>query len=88
MIGLDGRHGRREVDVEQSEFIGLVEEILEAEPGSVHLEDSLDELGWDSLSNIGFIAEVDDRLNRSIEAEQLTAATTVADLLAIVDASR
>jgi acyl carrier protein len=70
--------------MEESDFISLVEEILEVAPGSVSMTDTLDDIEWDSLSNISFIAEVDARLGASINADQLSKAATVTDIYALV----
>lgn len=70
--------------MEESDFISLVEEILEVAPGSVSMTDTLDDIEWDSLSNISFIAEIDARLGASINADQLSKAATVTDIYAIV----
>ena len=71
--------------MEQSEFLALVTEILEVQPDSVSMSDSLDDLGWDSLANISFIAEVDTRLHTSVDADELAKAKTVEDLKQLVD---
>lgn len=70
--------------MEDSALLALVEEILETEPGTVSASDSLDDVEWDSLSNISFIAEVDARLGITVDAEELSRASTVADILALV----
>ncbi len=70
--------------MDQESFMGLVEEILEVEPGSVTMQDSLAELDWDSLSNISFIAEVDGRIGKSLNAERLSACISVGDLYGLL----
>jgi acyl carrier protein len=70
--------------MEERDVISLVEEILEVDPGTVSMTDALDDIDWDSLSNISFIAEIDSRLGVSINADQLSKAATVADLYALV----
>lgn len=71
--------------MDHSAVIALVEEILEVETGTVSAADSLTELDWDSLSNLSFIAEIDARLGVSIDASDLSAATTVSDIIGLVD---
>lgn len=73
--------------MEQGEFIALVEEILEVDAGTVSMTDRLEAIDWDSLSNISFIAEIDDRLNVSMEADRLAASSSVGDLYALVQNS-
>lgn len=74
--------------MEQQAFIELVEEILEVKPGTVSLENSLDELDWDSLANITFIAEIDTKLNLSLDADRLANSESVADLYELIAASK
>lgn len=71
--------------MDHSAVIALVEEILEVETGTVSAADSLTELDWDSLSNLSFIAEIDARLGVSIDASDLSEATTVSDIIGLVD---
>lgn len=66
------------------ELITLVEEILEVEAGTVKVEASLDDLEWDSLANISFIAEIDSRLGKTVDADALNACKTVKELGALV----
>lgn len=54
-----------------AEFLTLAEELVEAEPNTLTLDDDLDDIGWDSMSNIEFIATVDTRLRLSVDAERL-----------------
>jgi len=70
--------------VDEGDFISIVAEILEVDPSTVALDSDLDELDWDSLSNISFIAEIDDRTGRSLSADALSEAKTVGDLYALV----
>lgn len=73
--------------MEQSKFIALTEEILEVEPGTVGVDDVLEEIDWDSLANIGLIAEIDTRFGVALDAERLGNATTIADLHSLVEDS-
>lgn len=72
--------------MDETTFLNLVAEILETDVADVKLSDELDELGWDSLSNISFIAEVDEAVGVTIDADDLAKAATVADLLALTNA--
>lgn len=60
--------------------LSLVEEILELESGTVSAADDLEELGWDSLSDLSFIAIADERFHVTIDPKQLAAVETPADL--------
>lgn len=71
--------------MEQNELLELVAEILEID--SVQPTDDLVDKGWDSLSNLTFIAEVDERVGVPVDAEELTRAVTVSDLLPLTRGS-
>lgn len=64
-----------------AQFIEFVEETLEVDSGTVSLTDVLDDIEWDSLANISFIAEVDTRFGVSLDSEKLAKSETVSDLL-------
>jgi lipopolysaccharide/colanic/teichoic acid biosynthesis glycosyltransferase/acyl carrier protein len=66
--------------MEQAQFIELVEETLEVDTGTVTFADKLDHIDWDSLANIGFIAAVDTKFGVSMDAERLARSETVSDL--------
>lgn len=70
--------------METEALLELVASILEVEVRTVSLSDKLAEVDWDSLSNLSFIAEVDERLGVSIDADELANAETVADLQNLV----
>ncbi|WP_010204853.1 acyl carrier protein [Salinibacterium sp. PAMC 21357] len=71
--------------MEQSVFISLIAGILEVEPQTVSMTDVLEDIDWDSLSNISFIADIDSEANVTVNADDLSNATTVADLFALVN---
>lgn len=68
----------------EDQFIELVEEILEVEAGIISMESSLDDADWDSLANISFIAEVDQKANVTLDAQRLADAEIVRDLFSLV----
>lgn len=72
--------------MDEKAFLDLVAEILEVETDDVALTDELDAVGWDSLANISFIAEVDEAVGVTIDADELANAKTVADLHALTRA--
>jgi acyl carrier protein len=74
--------------MDQHELIALVEEILEIDAGTVAIDDDLDDLGWDSLANITFIAEVDERTGRTIGSATLAECSTVSELWDLVAPAR
>lgn len=69
--------------MDEQTFLQLVADILETDVAEVALDSDLDALGWDSLSNISFIAEVDERVGVTIDPDALADAKSVADLRAL-----
>lgn len=69
----------------EKEFLLLLDEVLEAEPGTVKGTESLEELAWDSLMVLGFIALMDERYETAIPPKELSKCKTVADLKALAD---
>lgn len=68
--------------MEKDTLLQLVAEILEVD--TVSENESLESQGWDSLANLSFIAEADERAGIEINADELADAETIADLLALV----
>lgn len=72
----------------QEDFLLLIDEVLEAEPGTTQIADTLEDLEtWDSLAVIQFIALVDERYNVSVAPRKLADCKTVADLMALVQSA-
>lgn len=69
--------------MDEQTFLQLVADILETDVAEVSLDGDLDALGWDSLSNISFIAEIDERVGVTIDPDALADAKSVADLRAL-----
>lgn len=65
-------------------FIALIEEVLEVDPGAVTLGSVLDEIDWDSLSNLSLIAILDSEHNITIGAQALQEAVTVKELYSLI----
>ncbi|HEX5732555.1 MAG TPA: acyl carrier protein [Blastocatellia bacterium] len=66
------------------EFLSLLEEVIEADPGTIKGTETLEELGWDSLSVLGFIASIDERFGVDISPKELNKCKTVSDLIALL----
>lgn len=70
----------------RQEFLTAVEELIEMESGTLKGDEVLYSLdGWDSLAVISFIALVDESLGMIIEGDKLADATTMAELIAMVE---
>ncbi len=66
------------------EFLSLLEEVIEADPGTIKGTETLEDLGWDSLSVLGFIAAIDERFGFDISPKELNKCKTVDDLMALL----
>ncbi len=62
------------------EIVPLVAEILELPVSEVLPLSDLEELGWDSLSNLTFLSIADERFGTTIDPKELARAETPADL--------
>lgn len=67
----------------QAELNQVVAEVLEVPPAEVADDSDLEELGWDSLSNMTFISIADERYRTLIDPQALARSETPADLLAL-----
>jgi acyl carrier protein len=68
-----------------SEFLSLIEDIAEVEPGSLKGGELLSDVeGWDSLSVVAFIAATDKAFGSAPSPASVVSARTVADLVATV----
>lgn len=61
-----------------------IEQIVNAEAGSITGAEILSDIGWDSMATVMFIAMVDEKFAKPIAPEALAAAKTVADLHALI----
>jgi acyl carrier protein len=68
----------------QAELTLIVEEILELPDKSVSDESDLEELGWDSLSNVTFISIMDERYGAHVDPQRLARSETPADLMRLL----
>ena len=71
--------------MERNEFLLLLDELLELEPGTVKGSETLDGLeGWNSLAVISFMALVDEHFGIGVQPRQIAACTTVTDLMGLL----
>lgn len=69
----------------ETEFISLIEEVLEIEPGIIDFSKSLDDIDWDSLSNLTLISLLDSQFDTQVGAQQLQDATTLRELYVLIN---
>lgn len=66
------------------EFIEKLEKAIDVDAGTIGVDDVLETSGyWDSMSNIIFIATVDQQLGLKLPASEVQKCVTVGDLLAL-----
>ena len=72
--------------LKKHEVLNLIDDILDEPPGTIKGEEVLKDLpSWDSLAVVSFIAAINQHLGFVLSAEKLQRATTVPDLLALLD---
>jgi acyl carrier protein len=70
----------------RQEFFNELEEIIEADKGSLTGSEVLKELeGWDSVAVMGFIAMVDNSLGITLDGDKIINCKTVNDLFVLVN---
>lgn len=67
-------------------YLRLVEDTLELEPDSLRGDERLDDLEWDSLSVISFMALADEQLGRRLSPRDINGCSDVTQLVALLDA--
>jgi acyl carrier protein len=73
-----------ETALNENDFLLLVTSIVESGGRELEMSDALEDLGWDSLTNLSFIAKIDERLGTSVDADLLSNAVTIRDLFQFV----
>lgn len=64
------------------EKLSIMEEVMDVEPGSLHLEDNLNNFEeWDSLSVLSYISKIRDIFNKTITGKEVKELITVADAI-------
>lgn len=66
----------------EQEKIELLEEIMDVEPGTLHLEDVLEDFDeWDSLAVLAYITTMDEKFKKTIKGSEIKAFVTVLDAI-------
>ncbi|MQT58767.1 acyl carrier protein [Pseudomonas sp. FSL R10-1350] len=68
----------------QEKILSLIEEAMEADEGTVSLDDTLADLAWDSIAVVTFMALADERLDKTLSAEKLNECVKVSDIVALI----
>jgi acyl carrier protein len=70
--------------VKREEFMGKLAGVLDRRPVSLSSDSVLEELGWDSMSELSFIALADKELKARVSPSAIESCKTVGDLLVLV----
>ena len=71
--------------MENNEFLLLLDELLELEPGTGKGSETLDSFdGWNSLAVISLMALVDEHFGISLQPRQIAGCSTIADLVGLL----
>ncbi len=68
----------------RDDAIRLIEDAVAADHGTVHGEETLEKIAWDSMASVSFIALVDEHQGRTLDAKLVAKCKTVADLVTIL----
>jgi acyl carrier protein len=71
-------------EMKEKELIGIISEITEIAPASISMEAKLEDLSWDSLSTLSFLAKIEQVLGETVDANKLSNAKTVNDIFEII----
>lgn len=72
--------------MDKNEFLLMLDDIVEAEPGTIKDSDELEDVeGWDSMAMLGFIAMLDEKFGLIVPPEKIADAIVVSDLMALLD---
>jgi len=70
--------------MKRADYICKLEEIVEAQPGTLKESELLSDAGWDSLAILGFQGLLDIEFGCRVPVEQIIACKTVGDLVALL----
>lgn len=66
----------------QEKIIGLIEDILDLQPGTITIDSKIDEIdGWDSLAHVLIIGGLESELGISVPLEEAIEISSVKELL-------
>jgi acyl carrier protein len=72
--------------MKKEEFLLLLDELIEEDPGTLKGTDALGDLeAWDSLATVGFIALVDEHFDMTIAVQGIADCETIDDLIGLLD---
>lgn len=69
----------------QEDKIKLLEELFEADAGSITPDMTLDQVAWDSMAMLGLIALVNEHFGKKLEAAHIRSFESVQDILSVME---
>lgn len=70
--------------MDKTQFLKLIDELLELDEGTLKGDEQLDGIGWDSLATISFMALVDERFGLSLQPRQIAGCSTASELTVLL----
>jgi len=70
--------------VKRSNFVNLIEDVLEEDLNTLNGSEILENVGWDSLTFVSFIAKVDTELGVTLAPAKIVECKSVNDLVELV----
>lgn len=67
----------------EKEYLSVIEQVFEEDPGAISQEDLLADLGWDSITFMSFVAIMEEKFGIVISPPDLANCATVSDLIAL-----
>ena len=72
--------------MENTEFLELLDELFEVDPGTVQLESVLKDVpGWSSLTFVGLIALIDEEYGLAVPPTSILNCSTAGELASMID---
>ncbi len=69
----------------EKEFLDLFEEVIEADPGTISIDDYIENIGsWNSIAIMSFIALIDENFDVILSPEGISEVETIKDLYTLV----
>lgn len=72
--------------MKRSDFLLLLDEVMEIEPGTLRGSESLADFTWDSMKFLEFITLADQHFGVTVSPDKLAKCETVDDLIKLVSA--
>lgn len=70
--------------MKRSNFVNLIEDVLEEDLNTLNGSEILENVGWDSLTFVSFIAKVDTELGVTLAPAKIVECKSVNDLVELV----